>query len=788
MNSLEELNQWNLGTSVTYTDQRIAGVYFDRAAAVNQSVIANEGSTFISPVGIEITDIANPTIALCSYTINLTNAPAGTTLSWPTLPEDLESSTPSPNNYRVQYINTVNDWTAIKNPTVDLPSDFIGTFTYTVTLSYVDGNLGAQTKSWTVAATVVDLTILNLPLETEYDKSANTKVNNPPQILYDTGYESATWTLVGTPSNNAAISTWFQTSTAGGSFNVNSSTKVFTIVGNKTQVNSILNNLFITANTNTIDFFMTYLLSNNIDAATDTKTQVFKNTDIQFFSNPTVTQLLYSEDTAFLVTGMPLITDSSYSGSGNYTVNITPSTTAGIKTMSAGGIGGTVTFNNTTKVLTIVGTKSQVNSQLNAITITPGVDFASVVNLTYLLTTPNVDSATKIQTLICNSNDVEVENMTVARSYISNNVNLIFTTNTPVITDFDTAAGNVYTIAFNCAFGEWSFDGVTLSNPISFSGTREECNAKFSQLRFYPNVNVSSNGTFTYTQLKNSQTQTTVTVALNGSVGTYQSRTVDFTVTTLGWTPTVEDVKYGKIDNILITGAGGGGGGGGVFSGNSQGGGGGGGGGVQYSTTDILFTAGTSYNITIGAGGSGGVSGSSGAGTSSTAGTSGGTTTAFGLSIAGGTGGDLSRNGGNSGPGIGSALLDDSGMTGGLKATSPNSTGGFNGGGGAGHPSFNGPVFGATVNGNGGNATSGVGGRGSFGFDMPGLAGYWGSGGGGGGTTRGNNGSAISGRGAGAAVAAETGQTGGGGGGGGYAAYNGARGGDGLVRINITAR
>jgi hypothetical protein len=596
MNSLEELNQWNLGTSVTYTDQRIAGVYFDRAAAVNQSVIANEGSTFISPVGIEITDIANNNITLLTYTIDISNAPTGTTVSWPTIPSEMTVLTPTDTTYRIQYINSAADWDIVKNPIFDMPNEYVGTFSYTATLNYIDGNLGAQSKSWTIAATVVELTILNLPLETSYNKSDDTIVSNPPQILYDDDYPGAIWTLVATPSDNSAILTWYTTSTSGGTFNFNADTKVFTVSGTKTQVNAHLNNLYIRANSSTVDFFMNYVLSNNQDASTDTKTQIFKNKDIEYLSNPTQINVLYSEDSFVQITGMPLITDTSYVGLGNYTIAVTPASASAIKLISSNGSGGTVNFDNSTKVYTIVGTKTQVNSHLLALTITPANDFDGVLPINYILSTPSLNSANKLQNLVCNSNDIEITNMNVSRTYVANNENLLFSSDTPFISDSDTDNSKIYTITFNCSFGEWSFDNITNSNPISFSGTRSECDSKFSSLRFYPNVDVSSNGTFTYTQIKQGVTQTVLTVSLNGSPGSYSGvRDINFLVTST-WTPTISDYKYGKIGNLLVVG----GGGGGAI--------GGGGGGQVKQTTDILLNYST-YNITIGTGGTSGNAG-----------------------------------------------------------------------------------------------------------------------------------------------------------------------------------
>ena len=54
----------------------------------------------------------------------------------------------------------------------------------------------------------------------------------------------------------------------------------------------------------------------------------------------------------------------------NWTVTVAPSFTDAITTLTTAGSGGTSTFNSTTKVLTIKGTRTQVNSHLNAITYT----------------------------------------------------------------------------------------------------------------------------------------------------------------------------------------------------------------------------------------------------------------------------------------------------------------------------------------------------------------------------------------------------------------------------------
>lgn len=62
MNSLTELNNYNNSLTLSYTDVRIPGLKFSNNTPINQTMIVNEGETFDSPNGIQITEIINPEI------------------------------------------------------------------------------------------------------------------------------------------------------------------------------------------------------------------------------------------------------------------------------------------------------------------------------------------------------------------------------------------------------------------------------------------------------------------------------------------------------------------------------------------------------------------------------------------------------------------------------------------------------------------------------------------------------------------------------------------------------
>jgi hypothetical protein len=76
----------------------------------------------------------------------------------------------------------------------------------------------------------------------------------------------------------------------------------------------------------------------------------------------------YTSGTTQTITGVPAYTDGN--ASATWTVTITPSRTLPISTITSTGSGGTFTFNNSTKVTTIVGTPSQVSSRLQGLTLT----------------------------------------------------------------------------------------------------------------------------------------------------------------------------------------------------------------------------------------------------------------------------------------------------------------------------------------------------------------------------------------------------------------------------------
>lgn len=654
MNSLTELNNFVGSLSIEYTDIRAADVIFNINTPINQNTIVDQGFTFQSSVGIDIVEVKNAAAANVYYTIQVTNVP-GATVTWTSPPAGTTVNNPTPGTYNISGIDSYTVWDAVKYATIDLPDEYFGTFTYTSTINYTTAALGAQTKSWTTTVVVNQVTFLTTPSNFTYNSSSTELIENTPQIIdVDSIYPSATWTVTVTPSDINSI-TNFTTTATGGTFSVNETTKVITIEGTRPQINAYLANISLVSNSTEIDFTLTYFVENDQDNVTDSAVQILENYGLAFLSNPL--PFYFIEDAlSTSVTNTPLITEPDYNGLGTYTLTITPSNINAYSTMSAAGDFGTESFNGTTKVLTLTGTRSQVNDRLANLTFVLEIDYEDDFTLSFSLTTPRAETATKVQAILCGSNDTEVSFMNISRTFLTNNKNNIFSSNTPQIIDNDLTATN-YTFTITSSFGQMAFgNNIPSNNVITFTGTRSECNAQFATIAFWPPNGSTSNGSFTYQQYKDGVLHAEYTIALLAQISEYTRKRSFLLTTSQVWTPDYEDLTYGNFDAALV---GGGGAGGYYTDANYQGSGGGGGG--QVVIVRNLSLTNTAYTVNVGNGGENPVyiirpdvyidCG--------TPGPAGGNTTAFGYTALGGVGGQTANpfkscpvgDGGNSGSG-----------------------------------------------------------------------------------------------------------------------------------------
>lgn len=220
------------------------------------------------------------------------------------------------------------------------------------------------------------------------------------------------------------------------------------------------------------------------------------------------------------IDGNPIILDAENT-TGTYTMAIIPSATAAVTSLFTLGTGGTTSFNNSTKTLTIVGTRTQVNSHLNNLVLDPEDGYTSNFTLTYSLTNPVSALNTQVtQTLTYTGVGTPIINEELPRTYKENQQNLLFPTATPQILE---DLGYTYDIrlqlASNIGFISTSATGTgwTSGNlSFNFSGTNAQCNSMFGNLRFYPNQDTFTSTTVNYLQKVGITTQSNVDFALTG--------------------------------------------------------------------------------------------------------------------------------------------------------------------------------------------------------------------------------------------------------------------------------
>jgi hypothetical protein len=325
MNSLQELNTFGNST-ITYTDTRPAAVKFDRINATNQAISVNQHDTHPASPGFQIIDVIRPTDCLPTYTINVSGI-TGATVTWPVVPSGCTVTNPSTGVYRISGVNSATTWNIVRNPTINLTVSYVGVGTYTCTVTWNS----TQTKTSTTTLTVVDIDIFGSNPSDFYFLGgvAGTITGNP--VIIDN--YSTTWTATVTPSTTSLI-TSLTSAGSGGTSSFNGTTKVLTIAGTKTQVNSHLNSIsYVIPSSTKQDFTFQYGVVNDTLLEGDSRTQQMFTTEILSATRSTET---YATNTSTTISNGPLITDALYTGTGNYAMTITPSTTAAVSSFTIG--------------------------------------------------------------------------------------------------------------------------------------------------------------------------------------------------------------------------------------------------------------------------------------------------------------------------------------------------------------------------------------------------------------------------------------------------------------------
>lgn len=323
MNSLQELNTFG-NTTVTYTDSRPAAVKFDRVTPTTQTISINQHDAHPAQPGFQIIDIIRPTDCLPTYTINV-SAITGATVAWTTVPSGCTVTNPTTGVYKISGVSTVAKWLVVSSPVISLPVSYVGVSSYTCTVTWNT----TETKTSTTNLTVVDIDIFGADPSDLYFLGgvAGTITGNP--VIIDN--YSTTWTATVTPSSTSLITSLTSAGT-GGTSSFNATTKVLTIAGTKTQVNSHLNSIsYVIPSTTKQDFTLEYGVVNDTLSEGDSRTQQLLTTEIL---SATRANESYITNTSTTISNGPLITDALYTGLASYNMTITPSITGAIDTMS----------------------------------------------------------------------------------------------------------------------------------------------------------------------------------------------------------------------------------------------------------------------------------------------------------------------------------------------------------------------------------------------------------------------------------------------------------------------
>lgn len=620
MNSIQELNNYG-NQPITYQDGRASTVLFDLAIPVNQTVNIVQAHTFSLTPGINITEIINYQECATRFIVDTRNL-SGVVLTWATMPAGVTLTESPAGYYTVSGLQTAEQWEAIKSPTVSLPSNaYVGNFVIASKIDFLT-RIAPNLQTWTTAVSVRAAVQLTEPEDFYYDAGVANALTGTPTILDELDINPATWTVTVTSNDNTVFGS-LSTAGTGGTSTWNAGTYTLTITGTKTQVNSHLGSLTYTAPVNEEDQFeLTYTLTNSVGSTPVIKHQsMYGGTNLYFYY--TRGDAYYNEDTPTTINNGPLISDVAHAGDGTYTLTIGPNIANAVASMSSTGTGGTSSWNNTTKVLTITGTRDQCNDRINNLTLTPATDYRFNFKLNYTVAIPTGGSGTRTQRVNIAGTDADIVNMNITRYYYGFQKNMIFATATPEIVDSD-PNNPTYTIFFNTTLGYFAVNGTGLSQNWSYSGTKAQVNALFSQIEFYPLNGIGSTGSFTYTQKKGTTTMVTMTVGLYFvSNGTPVAGNVYVFSNSTTWAPPPEQSLYLKADVLAV-----GGGGGGGFLWEADGdmnqnnsytwtvtnpglkpnrdfsAGGGGGGGVSLKSNLTLNVAST-CSITVGSGGAG---------------------------------------------------------------------------------------------------------------------------------------------------------------------------------------
>jgi hypothetical protein len=181
------------------------------------------------------------------------------------------------------------------------------------------------------------------------------------------------------------------------------------------------------------------------------------------------------------------------------------------------------------------------------------------------------------------------------RTYLANQGNAIFATNTPQVDSLNSA--DTFSIVLSSSLGLFAANSTDApTSTVTISGTKTAVNAALVNVYFYPTKGSSASGTFTWRLSRNGTIEMNdILITLTGIANSFAEVTLVYdNPGTATFSPTRTQIYYGFAD-ILIVGAGGYGG---YARYPGYPGGGGGAGGYRYISNQTLTIG--SQSLTIG--------------------------------------------------------------------------------------------------------------------------------------------------------------------------------------------
>lgn len=370
MRSLSELNDWHQAFVLDYYDERDSQIIFNNLTTTNPKITINQGKNHYAPVGIEIIEFVQSELLNTQYSIDISSLGNDAYLQWDEIAPGCAVNQVG-KVYTITGIDSVEKWDLMKSPFVYTQTAGFGDFEYHAVITYKQ----TETKSWMIELVIQPGLFLytNFSFNAQPNMMFSTSkiylnitnnllmvpdvyryimVSTPSDNIYVPGTNDSLdaypivdvnpnhiWTCVVSADFNDNVDTISSTGT-GGTFSYNPTTKVATITGTETQLNSRLQNLKVLTTANKIyDYRLNYFFYNTGAANTLNINQNMLSTDTTYFTSTQPDT--YSLNTPKTLSNTPIITDNSYSGTNNYTIEITSSDVNAIGNLVSRNISGT---------------------------------------------------------------------------------------------------------------------------------------------------------------------------------------------------------------------------------------------------------------------------------------------------------------------------------------------------------------------------------------------------------------------------------------------------------------